>query len=255
MNANRHSQRKTPIEIEHVEAHMCSVDLRLRILSKVPFFSGVDRGVIGEINRLFIERGYSPGETICFAGDPAERLYVVADGNVKLMQHTFSGQDVMLDVLKPGEFFGSLAILGDDEYSETAVAQTACCVISIGADEFRMILQDSPQVALKVIDIIAGRLKSAHEMIRQLSSHSVEQRIAHVLLKLADKLGQEKEVGLLIQLPLSRSDLAELVGTTTESASRVMSQFQKDGLIRSGRRWVAITDREGLMAYKEGLTV
>jgi CRP-like cAMP-binding protein len=60
-------------------------------------------------------------------------------------------------------------------------------------------------------------------------------------------------VGLLIQLPLSRSDLAEMVGTTTESASRVMSQFQKEGLVRSGRRWVAITDQEGLLAYKEGL--
>jgi CRP-like cAMP-binding protein len=137
-------------------------------------------------------KGFSPEETICYAGDPAERLYVVADGNVKLMQHTLSGQNVMLDVLKRGEFFGSLSILGDEEYSETAVAQTTCCVLSIGADEFRGILKDYPQAALKVIDIMSGRLKSAHEMIRQLSAHSVEQRMAHVLLKLAEKLGQKK---------------------------------------------------------------
>lgn len=246
------SKRKTPIEFEQVEQQLCTIDLRLTILSKVPFFRGLNEKEIGEVNRLFVERGFSEGETVYLAGDPAERLYVVADGNVKLLQHSLSGQNVMLDVLKPGEFFGSLSILGDSEYTETAVAQTGCCALSIGADAFRDILQDYPQVALKLIDIMAGRLASAHEMIRQLSSHSVEQRIAHVLMKLADKLGQEKEIGLLIELPLSRGDLAEMVGTTTESASRVMSQFQKEGLIRSGRRWVAITDREGLQAYREG---
>jgi CRP-like cAMP-binding protein len=247
------TRRKTPLEFERIEPQMCSVDLRMAILSKVPFFRNLEKGAIGEINKKFIEKGYSIGETIFFAGDTAERLYVVADGNVTLKQHTLMGQDVLLDVLKPGEFFGSLAILGDDEYSETAVAQTQCCVISIGADEFRGILQDYPRVAIKVIDIMAERLKAAHEMIRQLSKHSVEQRLAHVLLKLADKLGQEKDVGLLIQLPLSRADLAEMIGTTTESASRVMSQFQKEGLVRTGRLWIAITNQEGLLAYKEGI--
>jgi CRP/FNR family transcriptional regulator, nitrogen oxide reductase regulator len=249
------TRRKSPIDTAHIEPQMCSIDLRLTILSQVPFFQDLPHEDLGKINNFFVEKGYSSGQAICQAGDVAERLYVVADGNVKLMQHTFSGQDVMLDVLKPGEFFGSLSILGDQEYSETAIAQTECCVISIGADEFRRILRDNPAVALKVIDIMSGRLKSAHEMIRQLSARSVEQRLAYILLKLAEKLGQEKDYGLLIQLPLSRGDLAEMVGTTTESASRVMSQFQKEGLVRSGRRWVAITDREGLMAYKEGMGV
>lgn len=249
------TQRKSPIDITRVEPHMCSVDVRLAILSKVPFFSNLAEHEIGEINQSFVERGYLPGETIYFAGDTAERLYVVADGNVNLKQHALSGQDVMLDILKPGEFFGSLVMLGDEAYAETAMAQTPCCVLSIGADAFRGILGDYPRVAIEVIDIMARRLKSAHEMINQLSAHSVEKRIAHVLLKLAEKLGQQKEVGLLIQLPLSRTDLAEMVGTSTETASRVMSQFQKDGLVRSGRRWVAITDREGLSAIEEDATI
>jgi CRP-like cAMP-binding protein len=76
----------------------------------------------------------------------------------------------------------------------------------------------------------------------------VERRLAYTLLKLAEKFGQPKELGLLIQVPLSRDDLAEMAGTTTETASRVMSQFQKDGLIDSGRGWVAVTNRDGLEA-------
>ena len=79
----------------------------------------------------------------------------------------------------------------------------------------------------------------------------VEQRLAHVLLKLVEKIGEQDDVGLLIQMPLGRSDLAELTGTTTETASRVMSQFQKEGLIQTGRRWVAITNINELTSIPE----
>jgi CRP-like cAMP-binding protein len=188
---------------------------------------------------------------IYLTGDPAKRLYVVAAGKVKLLRHTLKGKDVLLDILQPGEFFGSLAALGDDEYTETAQAQTDSCVLGVDSDSFRKILDLHPQVALKVLDTLAERLKSAQEMVRQLSAHSVERRIAYTLLKLGEKLGQEEEVGLLIQVPLSREDLAQMTGTSPETASRVLSQFQKDSLIESGRQWVSITDREALEAIAQ----
>lgn len=246
-------RRRTPLEAEDVEPQMCTVDLRLEILSQVPFFAGLSAGEIAEVNALFREEGHTPGETIYFVGDPAMRLYVVAAGKVKLMRHTLSGQDVLLDILTPGEFFGSLSALDDEEYRDTAQAQTMCCVLRIAAEEFQTILQRYPSVALRVLDLMAERLRAAHETVRQLSAHSVEQRIAATLLKLAEKLGEEKEEGLLIQVPLSRQDLAEMTGTTPETASRVMSQFRTAGLIRSGRQWVAITDRAGLSAIAEDM--
>jgi CRP-like cAMP-binding protein len=239
-------RRKSPVDAESITPQMCSTDVRLEVLSRVPFFAGLADEDLRRINRLFREQGFASGEAIYFAGDPAARLYVVAEGKVKLMRHTWAGKDVMLDMLALGEFFGSLSTLGHDQYPDTAQSQTAACVLSIESEEFRDILKDYPQVALKVLDITSERLKSAHETIRQLSVFSVERRIAHTLLKLGEKLGQQDKVGLLIQVPLSRDDLAEMTGTTTESASRVMSQFQKDGLIESGRQWVAITDLEGL---------
>jgi CRP-like cAMP-binding protein len=239
-------RRKSPVDAESITPQTCSTDVRLEVLSRVPFFAGLADEDLRRINRLFREQGFASGEAIYFAGDPAARLYVVAEGKVKLMRHTWAGKDVMLDMLAPGEFFGSLSTLRHDQYPDTAQSQTAACVLSIESEEFRDILKDYPQVALKVLDITSERLKSAHETIRQLSVFSVERRIAHTLLKLGEKLGQQDKVGLLIQVPLSRDDLAEMTGTTTESASRVMSQFQKDGLIESGRQWVAITDLEGL---------
>jgi CRP-like cAMP-binding protein len=245
------ARRKTPLKIETTESHMCSVDLRLRILGRVPFFVGLKHEDLEQINQLFREHGYSPEETICFAGDPAEHLFVVADGRVKLMRHSLSGKNVLLDMLTPGEFFGSLSTLGDDVYPNTAEAQTQTCVLAIHANDFRRILEEHPGTALKVVDIMAARLRTAHERVRQLSALSTEGRIANLLLILSKKFGKPSDVGLLIQSPLTRDDLAAMTGTTTETASRVMSQFQKDGLIQTGRKWVSIIDQHALERIAE----
>jgi CRP-like cAMP-binding protein len=244
-------RRKTPLQIETAEPHMCSEDLRLRILGGIPFFAGLSHEDLKRINRLFRERGYSPAETICFAGDPAEHLFVVADGRVKLLRHSLSGRNVLLDMLTPGEFFGSLSTLGDEVYPDTAEAQTHTCVLAIDASDYRKVLEAYPQVALKVVDIIAERLRTAHERVRQLSALTSEGRIANILLLLSKKFGESSDVGFLIQTPLTREDLAAMSGTTTETASRVMSQFQKDGLIQTGRKWVSILDQQALERIAE----
>lgn len=246
-------RRRTPVEPEDVQPHMCSVDMRLEILSQVPFFSHLPLDDIARINGSFRERGYQAGETIFFSGDPARRLYVVASGKVKLMRHTLAGHDVLLDILSPGEYFGSLASLGDETYPNTAQAQTSACVLGIGAESFRRILTSHPVVAVKVLDVTSQRLKEAQEIVRRLSAHSVKQRIAYTLLKLGEKLGEQDDAGLLIQMPLSREDLAGMTGTTTATASRIMSQLRKDGAINSGREWVAIADADTLRVIAEGL--
>lgn len=157
----------------------------------------------------------------------------------------------MLDMLTPGEFFGSLSTLGDDVYPDTAQAHTQTCVLSIHADDFRRILEKHPAVALKVVDIVSSRLRTAHERVRQISIVSVEGRIASLLLVLSKKFGKPSDLGLLIQSPLTREDLAAMTGTTAETASRVMSQFLKDGLIRTGRKWVSILDQDALARIAE----
>lgn len=237
------ARRKSPLEINTTEAHACSVNLRLQILGQVPFFAGLPQTELEKINRLFREVGYGPSETICFAGDPAERLFVVADGRIKLMRHSLTGKNVLLDLLAPGEFFGSLSMLDDAVYPDTAEAHTQTCVLSISADDFRQILEQNPPVVLKVLDITAVRLRAAQEQVQQLSALPVEGRIANLLLVLGKKFDQPEAEGLLIQVPLAREDIAAMTGTTPETASRVMSQFQKDGLIRTGRQWVAISDQ------------
>jgi CRP-like cAMP-binding protein len=231
------------------------VDVRLHVLRQTPFFRGLAPEALEKINQLFHEYGYVAGETIFLAGSPSTRLYIVASGTVKLLRHTMKGQDVVLDLLMPGEFFGSLSALGDELNEESAQAQTACCVLGIDTSAFERILSHYPPVALQVLSLVAGRLRHAQELVRQLSAYPVEHRIAATLLNLANKLGEARPEGLLIQIPLSRQDLAEMTGTTTESVSRVLSQLRDEGLVNTGRQWVAIIDPDGLAKMTHGENV
>lgn len=245
-------RRKTPVNVETVDAAVCSIDLRLSILQKVPFFASLSAADIGAVNEQFREYGFQAGETIYLSGGRATHLYVVAAGQVKLLRHSMSGQDVLLDILQPGDYFGSLTAM-DEGYAGTAVAQTDLCVLRISIEAFRTLLQQYPAVGLAVLDITAGRLRETQEMVRRLSVESVEQRVAAVLHKLALRLGEITGEGVLIQMSLSRDDLAQMAGTTTETASRIVSQLQKEGLVQSGRQWIAIRDMDRLeaIAFRE----
>jgi len=245
---------KSPVRLEWLDPAVCSLDYRLKIIGRLPFFRHLSPDAIGEVNRLFEDRDVTAEQAIYFEGDPADHLYLVAMGKVKLTRHAASGREVLLDILQGGEYFGNLSIVsGQGDYSETAIAQTDCCILQISAQDFEKILTRHPDVTLKVLKAVGQRLEESREIVKQLSVYAVEQRIAAALIRLAQKLGEQKQKGVLIQLPFSRQDLAAMTGTTVETVSRVMSRFSGEGLISTGRRWVSINDLDGLEAIaKEG---
>lgn len=234
---------------------MCTPELRLQILHGLPFFTELSHGDIHAIDRAFRERGYVPGEIIYNAGEQATHLYVVAAGNIKLLRHTLTGQDVLLDILIPGDFFGALPGLATANaaaapYPDSAQAQTACCALVVSNEEFRDILQRYPSAALRLLEITSARLQDAQQTIHHLSALNTEQRIAATLLKLGQKLGEPRpeQDDLLIQMPLSRQDVADMTGATVETTSRILSNFRKSEIIRSGRQWIALRDLQALEA-------
>jgi len=179
-------------------------------------------------------------------GEAATSFFLVAHGKVKLLQHSVSGEDVVLDLLSQGDLFGGLAVLGRRKYPLTAVAQTDCCVLAITTADFRHLLRTHPEVALATLDGVAHDLEAAYDTIHAISTLPVEARIASALLRLAERLGETDNKGVLIQSPLSQQDLAAMVGTTAETASRVISSLRRSHLVETGRQWIRILDRSGL---------
>ena len=128
------------------------------------------------------------------------------------------------------------------------MAQTDTCVLAISDGDFQRLLEQHPQVTLAVLASVARSLDDAREVIRQISTSDVRTRVATALLKLAERLGDADEQGILIRAPLSRQDLAAMVGATPETVSRVMADLKREGLIDTGRQWVRVLDSEALRA-------
>jgi CRP-like cAMP-binding protein len=232
----------SPVRREWVDPAVCSLDYRLKIIGRLPFFRHLPVEEIEKINHLVEDRDISADQTVYFEGDPAENLYLVAIGKVRLVRHTSSGRDVLLDILRSGDYFGNLNVISGRGYMETAIAQTDSCILEINSSNFEKILERHPEITVKVLQTVGQRLEDYQEVIKQLSVYTADQRIAAALIRLAEKVGEQQPTGMLIQLPFSRQDLAGMTGTTIETVSRVMSRFTADGLIQTGRKWVAISD-------------
>lgn len=247
----RTARRVSPLSRQATEAAHCTYDVKLRILRQLPFLVDLADSDIEKLSGFFHDLGYAPGKPVYLPGEPASRLFAVAEGKVKLVRAGVDGQSLLVDMLGDGDFFGSLEHLGEDRYSDGAIAHVQSCVLAISAQDFTSLLVQFPPVSLRLVGILAERLRRAHEKLQMLSGLSVEGRIAFVLLRLAGRFGEQQRLGTLIQLPLSREELGEMAGTTTESASRAVSRFSRDGMIRSGRRWVAVVDPDRLSSISE----
>lgn len=249
MTGTAAARRRTPLRSTCAQPHHCPFPVRMRVLSRVPWLADLDEDQLAAVDARLVSLSWGEGDPLYLAGDPAEHLYVLASGRVKVAHPMADGGEVITDLLVPGDLFGTLSTLGDPTYPETASALTTACALRMDVAAFRAILDDHPAVALRVLDDVAGRLAATRSDAARSASGTVEQRVASTLLRLADKLGMDRhDGGTLLQLPLTRADLAAMTGSTPESVSRVMSRLRRDGIVDSGRRWTAVVDRERLEA-------
>ena len=209
-----------------------------------------DDDIVG-IDALMQVRGFEAGTHIYSAGSPSGNLFVLAEGKVKLTRTTAAGREVVVDIIGPGQLFGALPTLGQPRYSDSAVALTVSCALRISSDDFEAVMLRHPTVAVAVVSSLARELEESRRTIKLLSGSSVERRVANALLRLAAKVGEKQGASMLLQVPLTRGDLAAMTGTTTESVSRVMSRLQKEGVVETGRGWTSILDVPALQAVAD----
>ena len=231
----------------------CSLDLRKKLILESPFFSNLEHRQIDEVNSCFRDIGFSKKQTILREGENADSLFIVTTGLVKLYSSAGDGGMMLIDILKPGEHFGSVAGFGPARYKESAAAAMDCCLLKISSDNFHRVLTLYPQVAVSTVEILSRKVHFSHDLLKRLGAYPAEYRSAWLLLHLGKKLGRPWEGKTLINAPVSREELASMIGITTETASRILSRFQKQGFIESGRGWIAIKDPEGLKNLTEDI--
>ncbi len=186
------------------------------------------------------------GELVFLHGSPAEFVGVVGSGFVKMSKATHGGQEVALELLGPGQVFGLLAVIEGRSFPLNATAVTNCWYLKIPQRTMMKAYEASSPLKDTVIRSVGPRLRKAHEMMLRLSSGRVEERIAVVLFILADSYGTSTAEGMQITVPLTRQDVAEMAGTTVETAIRVLSRWQKEGLVCTDRHVITLRNEAAL---------
>lgn len=213
----------------------CSPQLRKDVLSLVPYFAGLSGEELDHLQTIFGAKHMAAGATLIGMGEPAENLFVIASGRVKLTLPTAAGSEHLLDILGPGDSFGALPLLGQTHNENAAIAVTGGCLLVISATDFGRLLTELPSVAVATLEDVSGRLRAAHGRLKEAASAPVDVRLASSLLTLSGRFGEEGPAGRTLGVPLSQEELAALTGSTIETVNRVLAAWRKEGWVKTGR--------------------
>ncbi|MFW6125621.1 MAG: Crp/Fnr family transcriptional regulator [Chloroflexota bacterium] len=216
---------------------------RVQVLRGSLIFSALTDAELGQLSRIAMERKLNPGEFVFWDGDEGDWFYIVAEGQIKVLKHSSSGKEFIIAFFGPGEMFGDVAVFENAPYPASAQAVAETTVLGIRRESFLTLLGTHPEVALRIMYVLSGRLRDAQGRLRDIAGERVERRVARLLLMLSSRLGSE--------LPFTRQEIADMAGTTTETAIRVMSRLRRRGVIRSTRGKVVILDRDRLSAMSD----
>ena len=216
-------------------------------------FRGMTEGDAAALAGQAAYQRLSEGEYFFMQGDAPDRLWVLCEGAVRLSQLQEDGQQVVLRVIRPVNLFGAVALAQAGAYPVSAQAIEPACAAWWKARDLMEMVGRSPQLAMNAMRFMAQRAQEFQDRYREMATERVERRVARTLLRLAAQTGKKTPEGVLIDFPLSRQDLAEMTGTTLYTVSRILSQWQTQGLISSGRERVVVVYPHGLVRIAEDL--
>ena len=191
-------------------------------------------------------REYEKGAMLFNEGDGSELMYSVLAGRVKVFKTTPRGTDVILELFGPGDPVGAVAVYEARPYPASAVALEPTSCLIIPRQAFFSLLEGYPSMVRGLLIGLTHRLVELTNRLTELSGGRVEGRLARFFLKLGTDMGQRREGGLFIPLALSRQELADMIGTTIETAIRIMSRWGKDEVLLTEKDGFVIVDRAAL---------
>ncbi|MDY6912269.1 MAG: Crp/Fnr family transcriptional regulator [Chloroflexota bacterium] len=219
---------------------------KTKLIQQTLLFSALSEAELLTLADLATVRNLSPGEPIHWEGDPPNWFYIVAEGKVKIAKYASSGKELIVAIFTPGHTFGEVAVFDGIPYPASAAAVGEATVLGIRRDDLLTFMSQNPAVALKIINMLGGRIRDAHDRLRDMAGERVDQRIASMLLMLSSKIG--------LTIPFTRQEIADMTGITTETAIRVTTRLKDQGIISTGRGEITILDETKLRALSEGFS-
>jgi CRP-like cAMP-binding protein len=220
----------------------------IKNLKKIDLFKNLSDEDFSELEPYLTTTLYKKKDAIFTEGDAPEWFYIVSTGKIKVTKISHEGKEIILEIISPHDIFGGVAVLRNFPYPANAVAMEDSEVVKISRKNLMRLVDRFPNLMYCIALQLGDRMKSSYDSLKNIALERVEARIAALLLKLSNKVGHKTNEGLVIDMRLTKQDVADMVGTTVETSIRTFSKFKKDGLLTDTDGKIIIKDREGLMS-------
>jgi CRP-like cAMP-binding protein len=216
------------------------------VVRKAPLFAALDdedaEHLIASMSRSLMERG----DILFHEGDQGDRLYVIAEGKIKLGRRSPDGRENLLAILGPGEMFGELSLFDPGPRTATATAIAETQILALDNEQLTTYLEARPGVAVTLLAALARRLRRTNESLADLVFTDVPGRVAKALLDLSRRFGRPVEDGVLVAHDLTQEELAQLVGASRETVNKALADFATRGWLKLEARAVLLQDVDRL---------
>jgi CRP-like cAMP-binding protein len=214
---------------------------KLWYLQHINIFADMTEAEMRRLAERTTMRTYPRGKVIARPDDPPETIYLIKEGKVKICRYSATGREQILAILDRGDFFGERALVGAqaDVHCE-AFEDTLICILR--RRDFEELMQSKPDLSLRVMKVLAERLRQAEDAIENFAFRDVPGRLAALLVRLAEVYGEPHGQGQRLALRFTHQDLASMIGATRETVTNVLNRFRDDGLIAIEERHIIITD-------------
>lgn len=216
------------------------------LLRKSPIFRRLGPEDRQRLTALASVREFDKSDLLFSEGDASEFLYTITSGRVKVFKGTARGTDVILEIFGPGDSVGAVAVYESRPYPASAMALEATTCLLIPRQSFFGLLETHPTFVRGLLVGLTHRLMELTNRLTELTGGHIEPRLARLFLKLADDIGQKRPGGIFIPMPLSRQELADMIGTTIETTIRIMSRWGKENMVRTEKDGFVLVNRAAL---------
>lgn len=221
----------------------------IALLQRVPAFSALGNDELGRVAEVAVPRSFASSEIVFREGDESDTCYIVRSGHARAIREHPDGRTITLATFGPGEIFGELAMFDKESRSATVETLESTEAIAILGGDMRRLLREHPDIAVKLIAALGRRLRETNERLARQSFQTVQSRVAAVLAQLVTAARAEGAGEGDVLITSTQSDLAQLAGSSRESASRFLAVLERAGIISQGRGRLVVHDAGALERY------
>jgi CRP/FNR family transcriptional regulator, cyclic AMP receptor protein len=219
------------------------------LLAHVPVFEALEETDLERVAQVAVPRRFETGQVVFREGDESDTCYVVSSGHARAVRSHADGRTITLATFGPGDIFGELAMFDAEKRSATVEAVDDVEAIAILGNDMRRLLREHPDMSAKLVTALGRRLRAANERLASQSFQTVQSRVAQVVSQLVDQARHEGAPDGDVVVTVTQAEIAQLAGSSRESASRFLAVLERAGLVSQGRGRITVHDPDALQRY------